>query len=397
MRILFISIIIVLLSISNVFSQSKKQLVRKKRKAEKELNYVSKLLKKTRKTKEVSYNQLLLIKQKMKLRQEIINNIAAQVALLKQQIQDNNKVIEALESDLVKIKEDYAKTIVFAYKHRNKNDFLLFIFSAETFNQSYKRLKYIQQYTQYQKKQAERIKTTQKVLVERIQKMEEQKIEEEKLLALHQEETNLLLSEKQERENVLSSLQSKEASLKKKLAAYQRKVQQIQNAITAYIRREAKKNRSKNKKSSFDALTPEQKLISTKFGENKGRLPWPVKRGVITYNFGLHQHPVLKEVTEKKNGIGITTTEGSFARSIFDGTVTNILPLSTNNYAIIVKHGEYLTVYVNIKEIMVSVGQKVKAKQELGVIFTKDHKTVLELQVWKGAKLQNPKYWITKK
>jgi len=397
MRILFISIIIVLLSISNAFSQSKKQLVRKKKKAEKELHYVSRLLKKTRKTKEVSYNQLLLIKQKMKLRKEIIANIAAQIVILKQQIQDNNELIESLESDLVKIKEEYAKTIVFAYKHQNKNDFLLFIFSAETFNQSYKRLKYIQQYTQYQKKQAEQIKTTQKVLTERIQKIEEQKTEEEKLLTLHQEETNLLLSEKQERENVLSSLQSKEVSLKKKLAVYQRKVQQIKNAITAYIRREAKKNRAKNKKSSFEALTPEQKLISTKFGENKGRLPWPVKRGVVTYNFGLHQHPVLKEVTEKKNGIGITTTEGSFARSIFDGTVTNILPLSTNNYAIIIKHGEYLTVYVNIKEIMVSVGQKIKAKQELGVIYTKDHKTILELQVWKGAKLQNPKYWITKK
>jgi len=397
MRVLFISIIIVLLSISNAFSQSKKQLVRKKKKAEKELHYVSKLLTKTKKTKEVSYNQLLLIKKKMKLRQEIINNIASQIALLKQQIQDNNKVIESLESDLVKIKEDYAKTIVFAYKHRNKNDFLLFIFSAESFNQSYKRLKYIQQYTQYQKKQAEKIRTTQKVLAERIQKIEAQKAEEEKLLSLHQEETKLLISEKQERENVLLSLQSKEEMLKKKLRIYQRKVQQIQNAITAYIRREARKNRSKNKKSSFDALTPEQKLISTKFGENKGRLPWPVKRGVITYNYGLHKHPVLKEVTEKKNGIGIATTEGSFARAVFDGTVTNILPLSTNNYAIIIKHGEYLSVYVNIRQIMVSVGQKVKAKQELGVIYTKDHKTVLELQIWKGAKLQDPKYWISRK
>jgi len=389
----------VLLIVSVSWAQSKKSLERKKRQTQKEINYTNKLLKETRNTRKSSYNQLLLIEKKIDLRNTLIQNILQEQEQLKREIAENNKTIESLESDLKQIKEEYAKMLRFAYQHRNTNDVILFIFSAESFNQAYKRMKYIQQYSEYRKKQAKVIEETQEVLNKRIANLETQKKKLDLLIEEHTQESIALRVEKSTQNSIVLSLQSEEQKLRKKLKRYQKEKIKIQNAIAAIIRREAEKAKAKNKKSSYDALTPEQKLISTKFGENKGRLPWPVQRGIITYKYGIHPHPVLKEVKEKKNGVGISTTKGSFARSIFDGTVTNILPLSGNNNAIMIKHGEYITVYVNIKEVMVTVGQKVKAKQEVGVIYTNpdDQKTTLELQVWKGTTLQNPIYWITKK
>ncbi len=392
-------IIVLMLMLTGSWAQSKKTLERKKKRTQKEINYTNKLLRETQNNKKASFNQLLLIEKKIKLREELLNNILQEQENLKTEIKSNNDTIDILESDLIKIKEEYARMIRFAYQHRNKNDIVLFIYSAESFNQAFMRMKYIQQYSEYRKKQAKAIVETQNNLNQQIKELEKQKIRLDSLIDEQTQESIVLKVEKSNQNNIVVSLQSEEQKLKRKLEKYQKEKIQIQNAISDLIRREATKAKANNKKNSYDALTPEQKLISTKFGENKGRLPWPVQRGIITYKYGLQAHPVLKEVKEKKNGIGISTTKGSLARAIFDGTVTNILPLSGNNSAIMIKHGEYITVYVNIKEVMVNVGQKVKSKQEIGVIYTNpdDNRTTLELQIWKGTALQNPIYWITKK
>lgn len=397
-KIIGILLTLLLLSFS-AMSQSKKSLERKKRQTQKEISYTNKLLKETESSRIASYNELLLIEKKISLRQDLINNIIDEQNRLKQEINENNDIIESLESDLKKIKEEYAQMLRFAYEHRNKNDVILFIFSAESFNQAFMRMKYIQQYSEYRKKQAKAIVTIKEQINTRIVTLEEQKVELDQLISEHTQESIALGVEKSSQNTIIVNLSSEEQKLKSTLEKYQREKIRIQNAIAELIKREAEKARSKNKKNAFDALTPEQKLISKKFGENKGRLPWPVSRGIITYKFGLQAHPVLKNIKEKKNGVGISTTKGSLARSVFAGTVTNILPLSGNNSAIMIKHGEYITVYVNIKEIMVDVGQSVTAKQEIGTVYTNadDQRTTLELQIWKGTKLQNPIYWISKK
>jgi septal ring factor EnvC (AmiA/AmiB activator) len=389
---------VILLTWCGSFAQSKKTLERKKQETLKEISYTNKLLRETQINKKASFNQLLLIEKKIRLREELLNNIKQEQSQLKNEIAQNNKNIELLEADLRKIKEEYAQMLRFAYEHRNQNDIILFIFSAESFNQAYKRLKYIQQYSDYRKKQALVIVQTQDTLNTRIVKLEQQKLSLDSLIQEHIQESIALKVEKSSQNQVVLSLRSEEQKLKQKLEKYQREKIQIQNAIAELIRKEAEKAKAKNKINSYDALTPEQKLISTKFGENQGRLPWPVQRGIVTYKFGIQPHPVLKDIKEKKNGIGISTTKGSLARSIFDGIVTNILPLSGNNNAVMVKHGEYITVYVNIKEVMVTVGQTIKAKEELGSIYTNpdDQRTTLELQVWKGTTLLNPALWISK-
>ena len=397
-KIIAVLISVILFSFS-VMGQSKKSLERKKRKTQKEISYTNKLLKETKSSKIASYNELLLIEKKITLREELINNIINEQSQLKQEIDENNEIIESLEADLKKIKKEYAEMLRFAYEHRNKNDVILFIFSAESFNQAFKRMKYIQQYSEYRKKQAKAIVVIKEQINTRIVKLEEQKLELDQLISEHTQESIALRVEKSSQNRIIINLSSEEQNLKKTLERYQREKIRIQNSIADIIRKEAARARAKNKKNAYEALTPEQKLISKNFGENKGRLPWPVSRGIITYKFGLQAHPVLKNIKEKKNGVGISTTKGSLARSVFAGTVTNILPLSGNNSAIMIKHGEYITVYVNIKEVMVTVGQSVTAKQEIGTVYTNadDQRTTLELQIWKGTKLQNPIYWISKK
>ncbi len=391
-------LVMLLLGASALFSQSKKELERKKKQTQKEINYTNKLLKETKHNRVSSYNQLLLIKKKIQLRKELITNIKSEQLKLQQEINEDNDVIESLEADLRNIKQEYAEMIRFAYRHRSKNDIIMFIFSSESFNQAYKRMKYVQQYSQYRKTQAEAIVSTQETLNKKIEDLESRQAELDKLIKQHTEESIALQVEQNNKRNIVQELKSEEQKLMKKLQAYRKEKAKIQASISEMIRREAEKAKANNKKSTYDALTPEQRLISDKFGGNKGRLPWPVQRGIITYKFGVHPHPVLKHVKEQKNGIGISTTKGTMARAIFGGKVINILPLTGNNNAVMLKHGEYITVYVNIKDVFVSVGQKVKSKEELGTIYTNpdDQKTTLELQIWKGSKIQNPILWISK-
>jgi peptidoglycan hydrolase CwlO-like protein len=267
----FLSLLVAILLItSGSWAQSKKTLERKKRRTQKEINYTNKLLKETRNNKSTSYNQLLLIEKKISLRETLINGIIQEQEQVKVEIAENNQTIESLENDLNQIKKEYAEMLRFAYRHRNTNDLVMFIFSADNFNQAYKRMKYIQQYSEYRKKQAQAIVTTQQDLNKKVAALEKQKQELDALISEHTKETIALRVEKSSQASVVLSLKAKEQQLQQKLKKYQREKIKIQNAIADIIRREAARAKAKNKKNSYDALTPEQKLISTKFGENKG-------------------------------------------------------------------------------------------------------------------------------
>ncbi len=396
----FVVVFFILLSVNQSFAQSKSKLEKRRKQTQKEIRYVNNLLKENANNKKVSYNQLLITEKKIKLQQKLIEEILQQQKNLKKKIKKNTVTIENLEIELQKIKEEYAKILNFTYEHRNNNDLIMFIFSAKSFNQAYKRLQYIQQYSAYRKQQVAKIKSTQQTLNEKLKEFEEQNQEFDRLIADYNQENLSFISEKQKQANIIQRLKKQERKLKQQLRKHQKEKLKIQKAIARLIRLEAEKAQRANKKKVYDIYTPEQKLISKEFGKNKGRLPWPVKKGIITYKYGVHNHPVLKGVKEKKNGVGISTNKGALARSIFAGRVTNILPLTSKTFAVMIKHGAYITVYVNISEVLVSVGQNVKAKEDIGVIYTqpngKNSTTTLELQIWKGNQLMNPIKWIAK-
>jgi murein hydrolase activator len=409
-------------------AQSRTDLEKKHKKTQDDIKYTNSLLKKTQRDKKISMNQLIILNKKIVARQELITTISNETNELNKKIQSNLEVVQSLEGNLKRLTDGYAKMVVFAYKTRSSYDKIVFILAAQDFNMAYRRLKYLQQYADYRKKQMEKILSTRQDLSLRINELQTKKQDKEVLLTEEKNETNQLASEKDEHAKMLTVLKSKEKELTRKLAEQKLSDQKLQNAISDLIAEEIKKaektrkeklkkekelkeqnaklNKPDNKvpvaekvsKPTVFDLTPAEQIVSDKFEANKGKLPWPIERGVITGTFGEHDHPVLKGIKVRNDGVYISTTQGSSARTIFDGVVSKIISIPGKNKAIIIRHGDFLSVYSNLKDVSVNVGEKVKSKQKIGTIFTDsddDNKTILELQIWQGTVKQNPEWWLS--
>jgi len=387
-----------------LFGQSKGELQKKKKELEKNIQYTNILLKETKKNKVASLNQLTTLKKQIVYRKHLINTINKEIKLIDKQIAENNNIVRALEQDLIKIKEDYAKMIYYGYKNRNSYNKLMFVFSSIDFNQALKRLKYIQEYSEYRHEQAELITKTKELIHEKNQSLEDKRIRKQSLMNRKEQERLDLSSRKKEKNNVYESLMAKETQLKTDLKKQIKESAKLQKAIEDIIAKEIRKARElANKKTGF-ALTPEETKLSVNFKNNKGKLPWPVKRGIITGSFGEHNHPVLSGIKVYNNGIDLSTNKGATARSIFEGTVTGVIILpGSNKKAVIVRHGEYFSVYGSLQQVFVKKGDKVGLKQDIGIVYTdvKKFKTESHLEIWKltdgGTVKLNPQIWIAKK
>jgi len=394
---IFLYIILALLSF-NIYSQTREELEKQKKRKQQEIAYTNKLINETRKSKKTTLNHLKLINKKINIRQEIITDIKYEINLINEKIDENNIIINSLQDDLKRLKQEYAKMIYYAYKNSNSYSRLMYVFSSKDFNQAYKRIKYLQQYSKFRKRQVEAIKATQKVLELKLGDLKNKMEEKQKLISSEKKETNNLNSEKQEQGKLIGKLKDKEIMLKKRLAKHRKAAIKLEKAIKDLIAKEIAKSKASNKEKEYK-LTPEEKLISKNFGENKGRLPWPIIRGVITSSFGKHEHEQLKGVEVNNDGIIISTQKNSTARAVFDGVVRQVITIPGKHVVIIIRHGNYFSVYSNLKEAYVAQGQKVSSKEEIGLIYTdgNDNTTNLELQIWKGTSKMNPQYWLSKK
>ncbi|MFH1319053.1 MAG: peptidoglycan DD-metalloendopeptidase family protein [Bacteroidota bacterium] len=397
--------LILLITVSHVVklkAQSKEDLGEKKKQIENEIKYTNRLLKETRKNKEASLNQLATFKKKINLRQRLISTINKEIKLLDKQIGENSTVIESLENDLKEIKSEYAKMIYYGYKNRSSYNRLMFIFSAKDFNQAQKRLKYLQQCNEFRQKQAALIAKTKMLLDQKVIEMEAKRADKRKLLHNKKDERESLAIEKAEQNKIYKKLYDKENQLKSELNVKQKEARKLQKAIEDIIAEEIRKAREAVKKPKGFALTPEEKKLSAIFEKNKGKLPWPVQRGIITAGFGEQEHPILKGIKINNNGIDISTNKDAITRSIFDGVVTGVIILpGANKKAVIVRHGEYFSVYGNLREVYVKKGDKVTTKQDIGLTHTdnKKFKTEAHLEIWKltekGTIKVDPEKWIT--
>jgi murein hydrolase activator len=392
-------------SLPELFAQKQKDLENKKKALQKEIQMTESLLKETKQNKKLSLNQLVTLNKKISIREELIRTINSEIKILQKQINETTQIIESLEADIKQLKEEYAQMIYYAYKNRSAYDRLMFIFSAKDFNQAYKRLKYMQQYNDYRRKQADMILKTQELLNKKIGDLEEIKKSKERLLLTEEEEKGLLAREKKEQESTLINLQEREKELMTALREKEKEQKQLQLAIQRVIEEEMRKAREDAKKAGKAApaantlaLTPEAMKLSTTFESNKLSLPWPVSEGLITGKFGEHAHPVLKGITIKNNGVDIATSKGSQVRSIFEGEVTGIATVPGFGKVVIVRHGEYLSVYSNLVEVKVKKGDKVATKQTIGVVDSDDSnsKTEVHLEIYKGQTALNPEQWLHK-
>lgn len=395
---------LLLISTGSSFAQkqSKKDLENQKKKIQKEIDYTNELLAETKKNKKRSLTELVALNKKIQQREELIANINSQIGLLDQQIKENNESINHLQNDLTKLKEEYAKMIYYAYKNQDAYSRLVFIFASKDFEQAYMRLKYLQQYSDYRHRQAEKITNTKKSLNEKVQELETKKSDKRVLLTGEESEKLNLTSEKGEKEQVFTQLQQQESKLKKDLEKKKKDAESLQQAIQRMLQRELEKAQKEaaadNKpKPQKLVLTPEALQLSNSFASNKAKLPWPVAKGIIYEHFGVHPHPLMPNIDVNNNGVDIATNSGSIARSVFDGEVRASGSLGSGQY-VLIRHGDFFTVYTNLKELYVKVGDKVTTKQNIGSILydEDDNKTVLHFEIWKGQTKLDPENWIYK-
>lgn len=282
--------------------------------------------------------------------------------------------------------------IVFARKNLNQYDRLMFIFASNNFNQAFKRLKYFEQYSQYRKNQVRIIEHKQDSLQSSINKLTHLKKEKTDLRKKEESEIVQINKKKISQERGLQELRGKEKQLKKDLKKKNKQKENLKKEIERILAEEAKKAKD-------FSMTPDQIQLAKSFEENKGKLPWPVQKGVVYSSFGEHAHPVLKGIKTRNDGIDIVTNEGSNARVIFDGEVRSIISVpGTANYAVLVKHGNFFSLYSNLEKVFVKPGDIVQVKQDIGKISmdSEDKTTKLQFQIWKSTSKLNPVNWLSK-
>jgi septal ring factor EnvC (AmiA/AmiB activator) len=377
-------------------AQQRKQLEDQKARTQEQIEETNQLLLETQQSRRSTTQRVRILNKRIQLRNEIISNISREVDLIDQEIEEKNLHLKEMESDLEEVREQYARLVIHSYWNKSRRDWMLFIMSAENFNQAYRRMRYLQKFTEYRKQQAKMIASLKRSIVQEIEDLEEVKLEKEALALEKRNENSRLLRERRGKDRVVADLSRKEKELRKEISDKQRVAEKLEKEIAALIAAEARKARSGN---MYDQLTPEEKLISDNFLGNKGKLPWPVTRGVITGKYGVHPHPVLKQVTVDSDGIDISTVKGAEARAMFDGVVTKIISILGRNYAVIIRHGNFLTVYQNLVDLRVKQGDKVNVKDVLGTVNTdsQTNSTVLHVQVWQDRSSQNPEDWLSRK
>ena len=337
---------------------------------------------------------------KISVRSQIVKVNNQQANLLTRQINVNQRDITNLRSELKNLKKDYANMIVKSYKSKSSQNRLMFLFSSADFLQAYKRIQYMKQYANFRKKQGEEISEKTQTIQNLNKTLLDQKSIKEALVAENKIVQNTLMKERKFQQNLIRSIKSKSRSLTSEIKQKQRQSAAIDKEIERLIREAiaaSNKLAGKASKNVF-ALTPEAKLLAKNFVANKGKLPWPVEKGVVTQRFGTQPHPLVKTTMIKSNGVTIATNPKSKARAVFDGEVMAILSFKGSNPAVLIKHGNFITTYKNIAKVYVRKGEKVKSKQSIGEIFThpQSGKTTLQFSVFNELKPQNPKNWIYK-
>jgi len=408
-----LQLILIFLLAGVVFGQADKEKLQKtKKQLEDEIRYTTDLLEKTKQSKQVSMERLKILNQRIRSREALIATINKELSQIDMNIQVDNVELDHMSKQLKVLKDDYARMVYHAYRTMNGRNKLMFIFSSRDFNQAWQRIKYYQQYSAYRRRQAEHIENTTQVINVQRKDMEAKKQEKLSLFENQQKEKVKLDLEQQEKAKTVKELSSKEkqliASLKTKQQAAARLEYEIEKLITSEIRASEdrmRKTEGNEKKPSghivsgpaIYEMTPRERELSSSFASNRGRLPWPCEKGFISGTFGEHPHPVLERVKVKNNGVDITTEPNSQVKAVFNGKVSKVMSFPNLNNVVIVRHGEYLTVYSNLDLVNVKEGQEVNTRQAIGKVHTntEEQKTELHFEIWKGKLIQNPENWLT--
>ncbi len=394
--ILVLFVFIIPLSLS---AQSRQDLEKQRIKLQNEIKEINTLLFKSQKKEKTLLSDLSDLVKRIDVRSKLIYTINEETKQLTKEIKENEEEVLLLENRLEALKDDYANMVVQSYKSKTKNSRLMFLLSSENFLQAYKRLQYIKQYADHRAKQGEEIMIETVKLQNLNDYLIETKAEKEELLVVNQKEKDSIQNEKVSQEKLVKTVKKKESKYISQINKKQKEEKAIDKKIEKLIAEAIARSKKKsNLKSSGFALTPEAKLLEKDFVANKGKLPSPVKRGVIVRHFGKQSHPTLKGITIESNGVFYATEKNAEARVIFSGKVLAIQVLPGKKKAVLVQHGNYISVYKNLDNVTVQKGDLVATKQEIGKIHTDKStgKTILAFVLFKEIHRQNPEEWVYK-
>ena len=379
------------------YEAKQKKLEAQKISLKKEISQINSLISDSKKKSKNLANDLEDLQLRISVRDKLININNSQLNNLTNIIYNQTEKLSGLEKDLIKLKEEYEKIIYSSYKKKSTQMKLMFLFASENINQAFKRFQYFKQYSKFRKKQADKIILIQAQISQTIDSLQIRKKDKQDIVDENRLVKQSLSEEKQEQNSLFRNLLKNQKNYASEINEKQKQTKLIDNEIQKLIRLAIAESNKNNNSSNF-ALTPEGRLISTNFQANKGRLPWPLKEGIVVRRFGTQPHPVVRTTTINSNGISLATSANSVAYSVFDGEVLSVYGFSGGNPGVLVRHGKYISNYQNLSSIFVKKGDKIKANDEIGIVFTNEStgKTVLKFNIFNELKPENPTIWLDK-
>ncbi|MDG1246899.1 MAG: peptidoglycan DD-metalloendopeptidase family protein [Flavobacteriaceae bacterium] len=363
----------------------------------KEISQINSLILDSRKKSKNLANELEDIQLKISVRDKLININNSQLNNLTNIIYNQTEKLSDLEKELIKLKEEYEQIIYSSYKKKSTQMKLMFLFASENINQAFKRFQYFKQYSKYRKKQADKIVLIQTQISQTIDSLQIRKNNKQNIIDENRKVKETLTKEQQLQNTLFKNLLKNQKNYALEINEKEKQTRLIDNEIQKLIRLAIAESNKNNNSTNF-ALTPEGRLISTNFQANKGRLPWPLKQGVVVRRFGTQPHPVVRTTTINSNGISLATSPNSVAYSVFDGEVLSVYGFSGGNPGVLIRHGKYISNYQNLSSIFVKKGDKINANDEIGIVFTNEStgKTVLKFNIFNELKPENPTIWLDK-
>ena len=396
-------LIILLVCGISLQAQSKKQeeLENRRQELRREIQQINTLLFQGKKEQKSVLSNVEDLNYKVTVRQNLISITNQQANLLTREINTNQKNITNLRDKLKLLKEEYAAMVVKSYKSKSEQSKVMFLLSSINFQQAYKRLQYIKQYADYQKQRGEEIKVKTIALQELNKDLLKQKKDKQNLIEENRIAKNELAKELKQHEALMNSIKKDLNKYTSQIRTKQKEADKIDKEIEKIIRTamaSSNKKAGKSTSSNTFALTAEDKLLANNFMSNKGKLPWPVEKGVVKLRYGLQRSPIDKNIPINSNGVRIVTNKSEKVRAVFNGTVLSIMTPKNGNNTVLIRHGNYITIYKNLSKIFVNKGDKINTKQNIGEVLTNraSGETILSFVIYKDGKTQNPAHWIYK-
>jgi len=384
---LFLSVVA---SSQPLYSQSKEELKEKIESKRNEIKNANKILDETQESKQSTLHQLTILKKRVSLRNELLEQLDKQVSNIEERIEEHQNQINKLQDKIERLKKSYERIIYNAYLNNKGFNKLMFILSAESFNQAYKRFKYLNQLAKYRKDQAQQIQIQKEKLELKIQELKHLRSEKEEIRAQKIDEKQKLKQEEVQVKQQIHSLRRKESQIREEIQQNRKTVAQLEKEIEKIIEEERKRTKR------WENLSAKHKELTNAFASKKGKFDWPIKDGVITSEFGENAHPLLQGIKTFNNGIDISTTNNSKVRCLFDGIARKVVSIPGANLTVIVRHGNYLTVYSNLVDVNVRPGQQVAKGEIIGEVYRdkSSNENILHLELYRENERLDPEEWL---